>query len=457
MSNLSTQKNLPEPILPLLEFPEIIKPNTVNINRKIMNLYTTQILGTICEEGDDEQYGSSATCDINVLQALSKRIHYGKYVAEAKFQSDPATYTALLENYETDKVMDKLTNLAVEEKLLSRVAKKASTYGQEIDIADLKDAKYKVPPEQVVALYKNFIIPLTKEVQIEYLLQRVHGTTVAFLGPRGTFSEQAGVGYFETCVATNASKKCVQYTACKDIHEVFSSVLSNKALYGVVPIENSQTGIIHNHMELLIHNPTKVCGEIYLPIRFYLMANCKPSDIKKIYSHAQGLQQCRKWLTSHFPDAELIECTSTAKSAEIASQEPNTAAVCNLIAGQHFKLGIVGENIQDTSQNTTRFLIICKHHGLPTVRSDKTILTFGVGHTPGALLDALQTFSKFGVNLTRITSYTGKKQNFEYIFYVEFEGSGQENEVTQVLTELRQHTTFVQAIGSFPSFKIQAE
>jgi len=167
---LPFSKELPDPILPVTDFPESIKPNTININSKIKKIYESEIIPAVCEPGEDEQYGSSAVCDVNCLQALSKRIHYGKFVAESKFLSEPELFSKFIKAGAGDELMKLITDLEVEDKLLSRVEKKAATYGQEIGSTN---GDYKIQPAFVAELYKKWIIPLTKEVEVEYLLQRM--------------------------------------------------------------------------------------------------------------------------------------------------------------------------------------------------------------------------------------------------------------------------------------------
>ncbi|KAA8496605.1 Chorismate mutase 3, chloroplastic [Porphyridium purpureum] len=166
---------LPEPVLVSLEYPRTLVENAININEKVRQVYLENILPQICEQGDDQNYGSSAVCDVACLQALSKRIHYGKFVAEAKFQQDPAGYSKLIAQGDKEAIWQKLTNVSVEEKLLKRVERKAAMIGQ--DIGDEAEANqvvsYKVEPSKVVKIYEEYIIPLTKEVQVLYLLQRI--------------------------------------------------------------------------------------------------------------------------------------------------------------------------------------------------------------------------------------------------------------------------------------------
>ncbi len=162
--------NLPGPIVSPVDFNEPIKENKVNINSRIKEVYEQKIIPAICAPGDDEQYGSSAVCDVNCLQALSKRIHYGKFVAESKFLSEKETFSKLIEAGAKEELRKKITNSEVEEKLLVRVEKKAEAYGQEVGSTS---GEYKLQPVFVAELYKKWIIPLTKDVEVEYLLQRM--------------------------------------------------------------------------------------------------------------------------------------------------------------------------------------------------------------------------------------------------------------------------------------------
>ncbi|KAG2185748.1 hypothetical protein INT43_002183 [Umbelopsis isabellina] len=164
---------LPEPILPPLDYPEFLFPNDVNINDKIMDVYVNHLVGAICPEGDDKNYGSAATKDIDCLQALSRRIHYGKFIAESKFRSNPEEYTRLAMLNDTEAIDKLLTNKAVEMKLLKRLRRKALTYGQTLDQEEANiSTLLKVPVDAVVELYERWVIPLTKLVEVEYLLQR---------------------------------------------------------------------------------------------------------------------------------------------------------------------------------------------------------------------------------------------------------------------------------------------
>ncbi|KAJ1968425.1 chorismate mutase aro7 [Dimargaris xerosporica] len=191
--------DLPDPILPPLDYPQILHPNDINVNDKVYAMYTQKIIPRACQQGDDSNYGSSATKDVENLQNLSKRIHFGKFIAEAKFQ-DPKyhdEYVQLIKAKDTNGIMDLLTNREVEAKLLKRLRRKALIYGQDIDepassttngthnasnddtcletsTSDgIPTAALKINTDVVVDLYQDYVIPLTKEVEVDYLLKRL--------------------------------------------------------------------------------------------------------------------------------------------------------------------------------------------------------------------------------------------------------------------------------------------
>ncbi|KAJ8901713.1 hypothetical protein NDN08_003919 [Rhodosorus marinus] len=165
--------NLPSPTMPgVLEYPKTIIPNSVNVNDKIWDSYTQTILPQICEPGDDGNYGSSCTCDVTCLQAISKRIHYGKFIAESKFLEAPDIYSKHIRNEDRQAIWNELSNFKVEELLLKRIFNKASAYVQDITDDGALET-YKIQPEALVRIYKDLIIPMTKEVEVDYLMVRI--------------------------------------------------------------------------------------------------------------------------------------------------------------------------------------------------------------------------------------------------------------------------------------------
>ncbi|KAL0540668.1 hypothetical protein IC582_020678 [Cucumis melo] len=170
--------DLPAPLLPPLQYPQVLHraADSININSKVWSMYFRDLIPRLVKEGDDSNYGSTAVCDTICLQALSRRIHYGKYVAEAKFRDSPKAYEAAIRKQDKEQLMDMLTFPSVEEAIKRRVETKAKTFGQEVPVnIEEKHAApvYKILPSLVAELYGEWIMPLTKEVQVQYLLRRL--------------------------------------------------------------------------------------------------------------------------------------------------------------------------------------------------------------------------------------------------------------------------------------------
>lgn len=219
---------LPAPSLDTLPTSVVLHPNAINVNDQIKAIYLTRIVPSVCPPGDDTQYGSATLCDITVLQALSKRIHYGKFVAESKFRSQPEEYTRLIQARDADGIMELLTNAAVEAKLLRRVHAKASAYGQDIEGAPGERSTqpaYKVDPELIVALYRDHIIPLTKEVEVLYLLERLGGCHVAHADAR---SRRAAEAHFSSKAPAPGLAQAVTHVPCTGVSAALATVLSGK-------------------------------------------------------------------------------------------------------------------------------------------------------------------------------------------------------------------------------------
>jgi len=163
--------DLPEPILPPLHFWENpLTPNKVNLNAKLRRAYEEAIVPYICDDGDDKQYGSSAVCDVACLQSLSKRVHYGKFVAESKYRGNPDRYRTAVAEQDRDAILDLITDEEVEDGVIDRVGLKARTYAREV--LPESDGHTRIEPETITAIYRQWVIPLNKQVQVEYMLQR---------------------------------------------------------------------------------------------------------------------------------------------------------------------------------------------------------------------------------------------------------------------------------------------
>ena len=236
---------LPAPQLPLIEFPPVLHPNLVNLNQDIMDLYLSKVLPGLCPAGDDGQHGSSVVADVSVLQAISKRVHYGFFVAESKFQAQTAQFTALIEAGDDDGIMALLTHAAVEERVLRRVGAKAATFGMEIEAPPPEAASatsaapavaatgpQRVDPELIVRLYREHVIPLTKVAELRYLQMRLRPAVLAHHGGDNSACARAAREHIGT--AYPAGRAPPPTRRCATADDVFQMVLSNKAHAGVV-------------------------------------------------------------------------------------------------------------------------------------------------------------------------------------------------------------------------------
>jgi chorismate mutase/prephenate dehydratase len=264
---------------------------------------------------------------------------------------------------------------------------------------------------------------------------------IAYLGPQATYSHMAAVKKF------GASLRC---EPLPNITDVFTEVAKGQADYGVAPIENSTEGAVTHTYDMFVDSDLKVCAQIMLPIRHNLMAACPREQIKKIYSIAQVFAQCRLWLQLNMPHAELIEVSSSTRAAEIAKSEPNAGALASSLAAELYGLTIHDENVQDSSENVTRFLVIGRKYP-PRTGNDKTSIMFAVQDRIGALHNSIASFKKYKINMTKIESRPSKRKAWEYYFFVDFLCHADDPRVKKALAELAKHTMFVKILGSYPN------
>eukprot|EP00743_Colponemidia_sp_Colp-15_P008738 GILK01009518.1.p1 GENE.GILK01009518.1~~GILK01009518.1.p1 ORF type:complete len:609 (-),score=122.47 GILK01009518.1:277-2103(-) len=373
---------LPEAIIPPLHYPPLLVPNSINHNQHVWTAYTEHILPAICIDADDQNYGSAATIDMVVLQALSRRIHYGKFVAEAKYRAQPDKYDELVVKDDQQGLWEAITDDGVENRLLERIHLKARTYGQELIEQNFRAT---INPEIFVRLFRDYIIPLTKRVQIEYLLQRKNNLPktplrmkkqipqdlntsdlppyrIALLGPAGTFSHEA--------VQRLSMAKRLSPVFCESFNEILETAGNGCADLIALPWQNSTTGVVvpameamtrflsRRHAESLQFN-LELIDELYLPVSHCLATRASSlNQLKRIYSHPQALKQCSQWLSLHLPaDVQRIEVKSTAAGADLAASDPESAAICSDSAAESTHIPILSHDIQDHKKNATRFLI----------------------------------------------------------------------------------------------------
>jgi len=266
--------------------------------------------------------------------------------------------------------------------------------------------------------------------------------SVAFLGPRGTFSEEAALKHFGAQVRSRP---------CTSIDEVFREVEAQQAGYGVVPVENSTDGAVGRTLDLLLATPAHICGEVLLPVHQCLMGKSALGEpIRKIYAHAQSLAQCHEWLNQNLPQAERISVVSNAEGARLASQEANTAALGSRAAAALYQLDVLAHNIEDQPNNTTRFLVIADQEAAPSGR-DKTSLAMSTLNRPGAMHDLLAPLAEQGVDMTRMESRPSRTGMWEYVFFVDLKGHQQDAPVARALAQLRSRASFLKILGSYPA------
>ncbi len=264
---------------------------------------------------------------------------------------------------------------------------------------------------------------------------------VSYLGPPGTNTHLAALRH----VGSSA-----EFVPVRGIAEVFEEVERGRAEVGLVPIENSTEGVVNHTLDGLIDSELLICGEVSLEIHHHLLSRAADlGEIKRVFSHAQALAQCRGWLGRHLPDADVVEMPSTAIAAEQAVLDASTAAVASELAGRLYRLPPLRERIEDHANNVTRFLVIGRQASGRTGR-DKTSILFSIRDEVGTLHRILEPFASARLSLTKIESRPTRRRPWEYVFFVDFEGH-RDDPVTQgVLAAVRERCLFLKVLGSYP-------
>lgn len=263
---------------------------------------------------------------------------------------------------------------------------------------------------------------------------------IAYLGPIYSYSYLAAVKHFG--LAANL-------VPVVTIAAAFEEVTRGQSQFAVVPIENSTDGRVVDTLGMFARSPAQICGEVMLPIHHCLLGLCSRREIVEVQSKPQALSQCRRWLTEHLPNARLVEVSSTAAAAAEAALKPGVAAIASLEAGIHHQLQIIDENIEDNSQNVTRFVIIGNRQSPPS-QNDKTSLMFQLEHRPGALASAMVIFQQANVNLTWIESFPLPGRPNEYLFFVELDGHRAQPHVQAAIDRLSMEARRLDVLGSYP-------
>ena len=265
---------------------------------------------------------------------------------------------------------------------------------------------------------------------------------VAFFGAEATYSHLAAKEKF-------GSSSDLRPTA--SITEVFQEVSQDRASFGVVPIENSTEGVVAHTLDCLVESDLQICAEVYLDIHHHLLSKTgKADDVRRILSHPQALAQCRGWLTAHFPRITVEEVASTAHGAIAAANDSNIAAISSALAKEVYNLSAVASNIEDHSNNITRFVVIGKLL-TKACGDDKTSLVFSAKDKPGVLFQMLQPFARSRINLSKIESRPMKNKPWEYLFFLDLRGHRDQPVVKRAMAELEKNCVFLKVLGSYAS------
>jgi len=286
------------------------------------------------------------------------------------------------------------------------------------------------------------IVRLFREIMSACLAQQ-EPLKVAFLGPEGTFTQQAVYKQFG---------HSVRALALPSIEEVFHEVEAGAADFGVVPVENSTEGTVNHAMDRFLVSPLQICGEVELRIRQYLVGRMVSlEDVQRVCAHQQSLAQCRQWLDEHLPQADRVPVPSNAEGARRARDEQGSAAIGPQAAAEVYGLGVLVADIEDHADNTTRFLVTGSQAFRPSGR-DKTTLLVSASKTdaPGALYRLLEPLAERGISMTRIESRPSRRRKWDYVFFIDIEGHADELPVAAALTELKRRASLFRVLGSYP-------
>lgn len=265
---------------------------------------------------------------------------------------------------------------------------------------------------------------------------------VAYLGPEGTFTQEAAIKHFGHSVISLPQST---------IDDVFAQVESGQCQYGVVPVENSTEGMVTHTLDNFRNSPLKICGEVELRIQLHLLANAgaTSASIKKICAHQQALAQAKNWLDTNWRGIEREAVASNAEAAKMAVADSTIAAIAGDIAAEKYGLMKLAANIEDQANNSTRFLVIGAE-SIGCSGEDKTSLLVEAKNKPGALFSLLEPFKANGVSLTRIDTRPSLTDTWSYVFFIEFEGHQQDEVVRRILTDLEEHSRVLKVLGSYP-------
>lgn len=368
----------------------------------------------------------------------------------AKSADVPAVVPPLSEiRARIDGIDNRLLELLSERARLAQVVGQSKRQQENISTADL----YRPERESQVLrrvlennngpLRNEEVARLFREIMSACLAQQ-EPLKVGFLGPEGTFTQQAVYKHFG---------HSVRGVSLSSIPEVFHEVEAGHTDFGVVPIENSTGGVVEFAIDMFLNTPLKICGEIELRVHQNLMGRMNGlKAIKRVCSHPQSLSQCQQWLHEHLPDVELIPVVSNSEAARRARDEEGTAAIAGQIAAEIYKLDIIVPEIEDRADNTTRFIVLGRKSFAPSGH-DKTTLMVSSGDTqsPGTLHRLLAPLARNQISMSRIESRPSRRKKWDYVFFMDVEGHMDTEPLRSALQELKQHSSLFKVLGSYPA------
>jgi chorismate mutase/prephenate dehydratase len=334
---------------------------------------------------------------------------------------------------ELAKLLDRRAGLAAE---IGKLKKGNAVYRPEREAEILRRISAKIlPQERMVAVFRE-IISACRGLE--------EAIRVSYLGPEGTFSEQAVRKHFGAAVETVPSGS---------VDEAFRRCESGAAQFAVVPVENSSEGAVGRTLDLLLATPLTICAEIELRVQQNLLS--KEKDLKKlrrVYSHAQSLAQCQGWLAQNLPQAERISVVSNAEAARRAAKVMGAAAIAGELAAKRYGLKILARSIEDAADNTTRFLVLGKIDPAPTGR-DRTSLVMSAENKPGAVHALLTPLAEHRVSMSRIESRPSRAKSglWEYVFFIDVEGHQKDPALSRALAALGEKAPLLKILGSYPA------
>jgi len=352
---------------------------------------------------------------------------------------------------EIDKLRSQID--AIDDDLLALVNRRADLARR---IGELKAGGSAYRPEREAEILRRLIEanpgPLTGERVGAVFREVISGCRgmetairVAYLGPEGTFSEQAVRKQFG---------QAAEALAGVSVDEVFRHCESGAVQFAVVPVENSTEGAVGRTLDLLLVTPLRICGEVELRVHQNLMARAADlKSVRRLYSHAQSLAQCNTWLNRNLPNAERVPVVSNAEAARLAAEEENSAAIAGSGASERYDLKLLARSIEDDPTNTTRFLVLGNLDCAPS-GDDRTSMVMSAENKPGAVHALLSPLAANGVSMTRIESRPSRAMRdalWEYVFFIDVQGHQKDRRVAAALAELRQQAPFLKVLGSYPA------